>query len=282
MRLLLWTAEDPASLRLAGALVGAGHFQEAQGDGSLRLDRRFDAALARIEGSLLTADFVSRALEATAGATFERALFLSKHSAASGTTAFTVHPIGNLGEATALGGAPHSLAPADPAGQTRLLIALGGEAKALGVAATFEATHHGPQMDIPSMFVEVGSSPKDWQSQPLCAAVARAVVSGYLEEERVDAAPCAIGLGGGHYAPRHTDRARRQGTAFGHLIPGYALEGLDEAVLRRAAELSRATVAFVDSKNAPPQALERAVRAAEGLGLAVVHLGEQGPSVPNL
>jgi D-aminoacyl-tRNA deacylase len=274
MRLLLWTRDDPASLRLAGALVAAGHFEEVLGGDSLRLDRRFGAALARVEGSLLKADFANRAFEAVAGAKFERALFLSKHSAASGTTAFTVHPIGNLGEAAALGGGPRTLAPADPGAQTRLLIALAGEARPLEVAATFEATHHGPQMDIPSLFVEVGSRLQDWHSAPLCNAVARAVVAGYLEPDRGDPAPAAIGLGGGHYAPRHSDRARRQGTAFGHLIPGYALEGLDEATLGRAAELSRATSAAVDPKSAPAPALEKAVRAAQALGLAIVHLGE--------
>jgi len=282
VKLLLWTRDDPASLRLAGALVAAGHFQAASDDGSVRVDAGLDAALFRVEGSLLQADFADRRVGALPPGRFERALFLSKHSAASGTTAFTVHPIGNLGSDVSFGGGPRTLAPADPAAQTSLLNALTAEGRPIEVPATFEATHHGPQMAIPSLFVEVGSRPQDWESALLCEAVARAVVTGYLKADLRVPPSAAIGLGGGHYHPRQTDRARRDGVPVGHLIPGYALADLDAPTLEQAVALSGARVALVDRKREASAALDRALTALGRRGLSCVFLGEWGPPSGNI
>ena len=265
--------DDPASRGLALRLVALGHFPRTEGDGSLRRDDALGAALAKVEGSLLAADFADREIAARFGLPFERALFLSRHSAASGRSAFTVHPIGNLGGEAAFGGAPRALAPADPAYMTSLLVALAGEARPLDVTATFEATHHGPQMKLPSLFVEVGSRPKDWENPDLVDAVARAVVEGYLKPSLADPAAPALGLGGGHYHPRHTDRARADGTPFGHLIPLHALQGLREATLKDAVRLTGARVCLVDARKDERGALERAAALLEAQGLRTERLG---------
>src|SRR5262249_9187801 len=134
---------------------------------------------------------------------------------------------------------------------TALLRALAGEARKADITATFEATHHGPQMAIPSLFVEVGSGPRDWENDTYAAAVARAVVVGYLERPFDRPGPCAVGLGGGHYHPKHADRARSDGTAFGHLIPAYALPDLHDETLRAASRLSAASSVVVDRRVEP-------------------------------
>ncbi len=273
MKLLLWTRGDPASLRLAGTLVALGHFPKAEGDGWLRVDEAFQAALARVEGSLLWADFADRRVAAQASMPFERVLFLSKHSAASGQPAFTVHPIGNLGGEAVFGGAARTLVPPDPGYMTSLLSALAGEAADLGVTATFEATHHGPQMALPSLFVEVGSRPQDWENGDLVAGVARAVVEGYLKPTLPEPLAPALGLGGGHYHPRQTDRARAEGTAVGHLIPLHALADLHDATLNEAVRLTRAKVCLLDARKDDHGALERARAFVEARGLSTARIG---------
>ena len=272
MKLLLWTREDPASLRVARELVASGRFpDEAVGD-KLRIDPRAQAALGRVEGPLLAADYAERGFAAPDGERFERVLFLSKHSAASGVTALTVHPIGNLGPDTKFGGRPRKLSPPDPAAQTSLLRALAREAQRLGILATFEATHHGPVMALPCAFVEVGSTPADWQNDAYCAAVARAVQTAYLDAELPRPASVALGLGGGHYHPKHTDQARTAGGAFGHLVPAYALEGIEDDTLREAALMSGADSIALDRKT-NPEAVDRAARYLETLGLPSEVLG---------
>src|SRR2546428_10273485 len=46
---------------------------------------------------------------------------------------------------------------------TEVLRAVRREAEGLSYAVTFEATHHGPVLDAPSFFIEVGSTEKEWR-----------------------------------------------------------------------------------------------------------------------
>ena len=55
-------------------------------------------------------------------------------------------------------------------------------------------------------------------------AIARTLLSDEFLNPKKDI-PIAIGVGGGHYAPRFTDRAMRGKFAFGHMIPDYILSG---------------------------------------------------------
>lgn len=93
--------------------------------------------------------------------------FLSRHSAASGTVSLTVHPIGIpwMRDATTSGGFPGRCAPPSPyiAPLYRSILA---ETKRHGLDSLFqvtlEATHHGPFVEVPACFVEIGSSESEW------------------------------------------------------------------------------------------------------------------------
>lgn len=272
VKLILWTAEDPASERIARALAREGRFTK-EGGGAVRLSSQSKAALFEVEGSLLKADQVDRAAARSSGRSFDHALFLSRHSASSGIRSLTVHPLGNLGPQAKFGGAPRTIAPADPALMTALLQALWQEAKPIGFQASFEATHHGPVMDIPSLFVEVGSSPAEWSDEQACEAVARAVAAAYLQADAGVAGGGAIGIGGGHYHPRQADYARRTGTAVGHLVPRHALADLPPELLERAARMSDAQRYLVDGRRDGDQLVARAAALLADLGLEGVELG---------
>ena len=89
---------------------------------------------------------------------------------------------------------------------------------------TFEATHHGPTLNAPAMFCEIGSSEEQWDRQDAAQAMADLFQKG-LGLGNEDAAgrgvgdwaaappgtPVLVGLGGGHYAPRHGDVVRQVG-----------------------------------------------------------------------
>jgi D-aminoacyl-tRNA deacylase len=277
VRLLLWTSQDPASLRLAEALVDLGHFCDAGSRPALRLDEAADAALAEVEGSLLAADRIDERVGREAGLSFDSALFLSKHSAASGIRTLTVHPIGNLTGEARFGGSPATLAPADPAAMTRLLAALATEGRPRSLQASFEATHHGPLMSIPSLFVEVGSSLKDWQDDGTCRLVARAVSAAYLRGPPAPPGPGALGVGGGHYQPFATDIARAEAVPVGHLIPTHVLRDVGEEALERALGCSKAPKVLFDSRKMVPDERDRYLRFFEGHGLSVREARARGP-----
>ena len=48
-----------------------------------------------------------------------------------------------------------------------------------------------------------------------------------------------IGVGGGHYAPRHTDLVGRMKASVGHMIPNYAVEHLDSQMIAQIKEKSQ-------------------------------------------
>jgi D-aminoacyl-tRNA deacylase len=76
-------------------------------------------------------------------------------------------------------------------------------------------------------FVEIGSGKEEWTKEEAGKAVAKAVLSPMGRCQR------AVGVGGPHYAPRHTEAVLRTRYWVGHLLPKYvALTGelLEEAI----------------------------------------------------
>ena len=161
-------------------------------------------------------------------------LYLSRHQSVSGTRTLTVHPVGNFGEA-AFGGRERTLVPTAPRIMTHALRLLASH-PVPGYEITFEATHHGPWNEAPTFFIEIGSTPEEWNDPVAIAAVAETVHELILHYESggIPAASSpgtvCIGLGGGHYAPRHTRVALTEGFDFGHILPGYARKELDSAL----------------------------------------------------
>lgn len=153
--------------------------------------------------------------------------FLSKHRAASGNPSLTVHPIGNFNGAEA-GGRAGALSPSAPRDMGALLRRLKHHRDGAGLPhdVTFEATHHGPHMTIPSLFVEIGSN-EEWYDDEESGRVLAAAVTDVLDGEGVLHAPLQVGVGGGHYVPQMTDKALAGEADFGHMVPAYALDPSD-------------------------------------------------------
>jgi len=159
-------------------------------------------------------------------------LFPSIHRSESGQRCFTVHPLGNPGPHAQLGGQPRTLVPTNPRAMAGLLRELGEAAQTLGLRATYEATHHGPELELPALFAEVavpeGSVPTDAEI---------AVIDRSIRAFRPDPRDrVALAVGGGHYAPRFGDLTRARQWAFGHIISRHALADLDPATARAGLE----------------------------------------------
>jgi D-aminoacyl-tRNA deacylase len=214
-------------------------------------------------------------IRAAGSAPLDLLVFLSKHSSEKRVRSLTVHPPGNYLSADH-GGRPGYLPPSAPYEMTSALKALYREKRALGIGdqTTYEVTHHGPILSSPCFFIEIGSDPTRWGIPLLGEAIARALISGdVLYPDR--GLPVAIGLGGGHYAPRFTDRAMRKKYAFGHMIPDYVLTGeRDIAELMELAKESTegAEYVFVHRSKRNESILKDIEDASEQVGLIAVGL----------
>ncbi len=161
-------------------------------------------------------------------------IFISRHSSKSGKPTLSVHTPGNIGEA-ALGGEPRkvSISPASAMKAALVEMKKYQEDMDLPYEVSYEGTHHGPSLDIPAMFVELGSSPKQWRDERAAEVVARGAMAA-AENSRVY--PTVLGIGGQHYNRKFTRMALSEELAFGHMIPKYAIHELDEYMLRQCLE----------------------------------------------
>lgn len=253
---LLVSHADPASVNIRDRLreLVAWTIMDEHLDGLpfLRADEQ-DLLMFESPKLHLECDLIDRELQDATREHIDAIVVLSKHKAASGTPALTAHPIGNWNNAD-FGGRPRALTPSAPALMTRLLLGLAAEAKASGVRhdVTFEATHHGPHLETPTAFVEIGTDESAWSDPALGAVVARAVLeaAGGGPPLVPDEEPVLIGVGGSHYMPRATDLARKRCVAFGHFLPGYQIDaGVTTDVVRDAvARTPGASGFFVDER----------------------------------
>lgn len=177
-------------------------------------------------------------------------VFISRHSSTSGTPTLSVHTPGNLGEAK-LGGLPKqvSVSPAIAMRNALKALMLFKEGMKLDYEVSYECTHHGPSLNVPTMFVELGSSPKQWRDSKAGEAVAHAAMSaigkfGVIEKTAV------LGIGGTHYNRRFTRLAVDGEAFFGHMIPKYAVPLVDAEMLRQCVEktMEKVDCAILDWK----------------------------------
>lgn len=297
MRVLVCSRSDAASVNIRDRLVERGDWRPlaAASGGAPAAPTTFRGAsvlargpdrLVEIEGPSVRDEALSDDLAAFAAGVGGTGLgglpghgaiaavwFLSRHRAESGHPSLTVHPVGNHGP-NDLGGKPRHLPPAAARDMGALLRRLRAErdAHALPHSVTYEATHHGPDMAWPTLFVELGSD-EAWYNDPASGRALAAAVSDVLDGRgaAVPGAPVLVGVGGGHYVPRHTDLASEGLCDFGHFVPAYAVarEDADADLLRRAvAATPGCTGVYVHKKGLKGPERQRVKAWIEELGVA--------------
>lgn len=154
-------------------------------------------------------------------------IFLSKHASESGTLALTCHSTGNFSEAN-YGGNKRQIAIPHPHLQKTYIQSLWQKRNEFPLfQITIEATHHGPTaLNKPALFIEIGTTEKEWKNKMLCQSVAKIVVEAISKNRKKY--PVAICFGGTHYPEKFTKELIEGEFALGTVIPRHALEFLDE------------------------------------------------------
>ena len=196
-------------------------------------------------------------------------VFISKHSSQSGKPTLSVHTPGNFGDGE-LGGLSKSLSVSPASAMQNALKALMHYKEALNLSyeVSYECTHHGPSLNVPSMFVELGSSPTQWGDMRAAEAVAHSAMSAIASfpEPQTSA---ALGIGGTHYNQRFTLMALAGKATFGHIVPKYAVHLVDAQMLRQCIErtLEKVPVAILDWKGIRSEDKPNLISALETVGL---------------
>lgn len=191
--------------------------------------------------------------------------FASRHAGDTGPL-LTAHHTGNFGSAE-YGGTEGELARAAPNAHKRVLDAF-EELAPPGYEVATECTHHGPtDLNVPSLFCELGSDEPQWEDPAGARAVARAILA--LRGVDPERERTLAGFGGGHYANRFRRIIQNTDWAVGHVGAAWALGDMgaperNRGTLERALERSGARHALVDGRN------ERVKTVLRDLGYRVV------------
>jgi len=158
-------------------------------------------------------------------------VFTSKHSSLSGIPTLSVHTPGNLGMAE-FGGISRkvSISPASAMKDALLEMARLREEMELDYQVSYECTHHGPSLDVPTTFVELGSSLKQWKDVRAAEVVAHAAMAAVSKSSKYRA---VLGIGGPHYNEKFTRIALGTEKAFGHIIPKYVISQVNSEMIRQ-------------------------------------------------
>ena len=197
-------------------------------------------------------------------------IVLSRHKSSKEIKSFTVHHTGNIGYSNDLGGEPRKLRISYPSLSCALLRALKSAAKERpGYEITYEATHHGPTISKAVIFIEIGSSERQWRDRLNHYTLATAVAT---FEEYMYEATKAVWIGGPHYSIRTSRRCFKGEASFGHIVAKYNVQNLDSEMLMNVISKSveRVEMAYIEKKSTKSEQRKEIIKSLEEHGIGVV------------
>lgn len=194
-------------------------------------------------------------------------IFLSRHSSKADIKSITVHPTGNFSGAL-LGGKPGTLTVSYPTAMSASMRYLKENFKGDNFEITFEATHHGPSLNMMNYYIEIGTTEKQWTDAAALEAVRGAIFD--REDRNFDT---FVGVGGGHYMPKITEYFLKNDINMGHMIPKYALDTISEEIILQAVEKTPGCKGFLmDKKGTKSSARDMLKKVADFRGLEIISI----------
>jgi len=166
-------------------------------------------------------------------------VFASRHTSVTARPAFLVHSTGNWSSSADFGGEPQDLS------KTSALLHKAGFESLREQIENFnnpdfsldvEVTHHGPTtLDVPLIFMELGSSKQDWSIKEAGELVANAIINAvfkYLDFKEDLTQQVGLGFGGTHYAPNFNRLITNNNIALSFICPKYYVQELNENLIK--------------------------------------------------
>lgn len=267
MKAVIVSKLDPAGMNIAKHLIACGFKKTSeQFDGNCVFEhRKKRMRLYFINEDQVYADYVDKI-------DCEIIIFASKHASASKRPTLTVHPIGNWGDAE-LGGKSFELVKASATVMKSYLVELQRqkERKMLEYEVSYEATHHGPYLTKPAVYIELGSSIEQWNDEKAAKAIAEVILNANYGMR----CKAALGFGGLHYNPHFTRIGLQSDYGFSHMCAKYALKFLNNRIIEKAIENTYEDVeAFIIEKKGLSGEKKRVVGMLKEFGIPIIQSNE--------
>ncbi len=261
MPLVVYSDDNVTSSNIGRAILAAGDFEELEKISGYRHFRSDSFEVLGIDSGMLTCDYLDSIIKTNA------IIFACSHRSSKGIASFTVHPEGNWSSEAKMGGKPNELSVAAPDYMLSIMESLKRN-NDTALPVIYEATHHGPLLKTPSMFVEVGGSKEALESEEYAALVAKSVMDALSDSPPESGIKeCVLGIGGMHYADKFTRLAFEKGYAFSHMMAKYYVS--ETGMLGQAVERSsiRAEKAVIEWKSIKAADRENIIKELDGIGI---------------
>ena len=173
-------------------------------------------------------------------------IFASKHESEKKEKTLSVHAPGNWRSAE-LGGERGKVCRASALFNKKIFEILNRNVNSSGLEkyrVTLEATHHGPLIQKPCLFIEIGSTPTEWEDRRAGFILAKTIYETIKDFEPNPYNEIAVGIGGPHYCPNFNKIQLNSNIAISHIIPRYVFP-LTEEILQEAINKTEEEVDFV-------------------------------------
>ena len=177
---------------------------------------------------------------------YDFVIFASKHKSEKREKTLSVHAPGNFRTAE-LGGEKTKICPTSALFQKQIfekLVTNADKYHLKDYKVTLECTHHGPLIDRPCIFIEIGSTENEWKDRKAAFVVAKTISEIINEFKENPYNEVAIGIGGPHYCPNFNKIQLKSNVAVSHIIPGYVLP-LTEEMIKEAVQKTDEEIDFV-------------------------------------
>ena len=176
---------------------------------------------------------------------FDFIIFASKHKSSEQHKTLSIHAPGNwLNTQPQLGGEAGKISMTSAVFIKQAFQKLKKTAKQYNLNeydVTLECTHHGPLIEKPCMFIEIGSTENEWKDRRAGFEIAKTISDTIDSFKENPYNEIAIGIGGPHYCPNFNKIQLHSNFAISHVIPQYVLplteEMIKESILKTSEEV---------------------------------------------
>jgi len=176
---------------------------------------------------------------------YDFVIFASKHESAKKEKSLSIHAPGNWRKAE-MGGENQKICPSSGLFQKALFESLQSNAKKFkleGYEVTLECTHHGPLIGKPCVFIEIGSTEKEWADRKAAFVISKTIAETIEEFKENKYREIAVGIGGPHYCPTFNKIQLDSNVALSHIVSQYSLP-LGEEMVREAIAKTQEEIDF--------------------------------------
>jgi len=173
-------------------------------------------------------------------------IFASTHKSEKKERTLSIHAPGNWRQ-NQLGGEKGKICKTSALFQKQIFAKLVANAEKYHLRdykITLECTHHGPLIDKPCIFAEIGSTENEWRDRKAGFVMAKTISETINEFSKNPYSEIAVGIGGLHYCPNFNKIQLKSNVAISHIIPGYVLP-LTEEMIKQAIEKTEEEIDFV-------------------------------------